>query len=93
MNVHFVYFTKTITALTWACLQRKSFTIHQKLKFKRNLSNVIMCNILKIRTLTYTLRSQTDFPRECVNTLRYGLNSLSYFAPKVWDMPQNGQTH
>ena len=45
-----------------------------------------MCNILKTRTLTYNLRSQTDFVRYCVNTRRYGLNSLSYFAPKVWDM-------
>ena len=45
-----------------------------------------MCNVLKTRTLTYNLRSQTDFVRDCVNTRRYGLNSLSYFAPKVWDM-------
>ena len=73
----------------------KSFTIHQRniqslaielFKVKRNLSNVIMCNIFKKRTLTYNLRSQTDFVRDCVNTRRYGLNSLSYFAPKVWDM-------
>ena len=41
---------------------------------------------LKKRTLTYNLRSQTDFVRDCVNTRRYGLNSLSYFALKVWDM-------
>ena len=48
----------------------KSFTIHQKniqsigielFKVKQNLSNVIMCNILKTRTLTYNLRSRTDF--------------------------------
>ena len=48
----------------------KSFTIHQRniqslaielFKVKRNLSNVIMCNILKSRTMTYNLRSQTDF--------------------------------
>ena len=45
-----------------------------------------MCNILKTKTLTYNLRSQTDFVRDCVNTRRYGLNLLSYFAPKVWDM-------
>ena len=33
------------------------------------------------------LRSQTDFVRDCVNnTRRCGLNSLKYFAPKVWDM-------
>ena len=63
----------------------KSFTIHQRnvqplaielFKVKRNLSNVIMCNILKTRTLTYNLRSQTDFMRDCINTRRYGLNSL-----------------
>ena len=73
----------------------KSFTIHQiniqslaieLFKVKRNLSNVIMCNIFKKRTPTYNLRSQTDFVRGYVNTRRYGLNSLSYFAPKVWDM-------
>ena len=70
----------------------KSFTIHQRniqslavelFKVKRNLSNVIMCNIFKKRTLTYNLRSQTDFVRDSVNTQRYGLNSLSYFTPKV----------
>ena len=63
----------------------KSFTIHQRniqslaielFNVKRNLSNVIVCNILKTRTLTYNLRSQTDFMRDCVNTRRYGLNSL-----------------
>ena len=45
-----------------------------------------MCNILKTRDLTYNFRSQTDFVRDCVNTRRYGLNSLSYFAPKIWHM-------
>ena len=71
----------------------KSFTIHQRqiqaielFKVKRNLPNVIMCNILKTRTRTYNLRSQTDFVRGCVNTWRYGLNSLSYFALKIWDI-------
>ena len=44
-----------------------------------------MCNILKARTLTYNLRSQTDFVRDCINRRRYGLNSLSHFALKVWD--------
>ena len=45
-----------------------------------------MRNILKTRTPTYNLRSQTDFVRGCVKTRRYGLNSLSYFALKVWDI-------
>ena len=73
----------------------KSFSIHQRniqslaielFKVKQNLSNVIMCNILKTRTLTNNLRSQTDFVRDCVNTRRHSLNSLNYFATKVWDM-------
>ena len=73
----------------------KSFTIHQRniqslpvelFKVKRNLSNVIMCTILRKRALTYNFRSQTDFVRDSVNTRRYGLNSRSYFASKVWDM-------
>ena len=73
----------------------KSFTIHQRniqslaielFKVKRNLSNVIMSNIFLKKSLTYNLRSQADFVRDCVNTRRYGLNSLSCFAPKVWDM-------
>ena len=44
-----------------------------------------MCSILKTKALTH-IRSQTDFVRDYVNTRRYGLNSLSYFAPKVWDI-------
>ena len=72
-----------------------SFTIHQRniqslaieiFKVKRNFLNVIMCNILKTKTLTYNLRSQTEFVRDCVDTRRYGPNSLSYSAPKIWDM-------
>ena len=59
----------------------KSYTIHQ-----RNISNAMLCNILKTRTLTHNLPSQTDFVKDCVNTRRHGLNSLSYFAPKVCDM-------
>ena len=73
----------------------KSFTIHQRnihslaielFGGKRNLSNVIMCNVLKTRTLTYNFRSQKDFMRDYVNIRRYGLNSLSYFALRLWNM-------
>ena len=42
-----------------------------------------MKDILQSRTLTYTLRSQTDFARIFVNTIRFGLNSLRYFVSKV----------
>ena len=71
----------------------KSFTIHQRniesltivlFKVKKNLSNAIMCNILKAKTLTYNLQSQTDFARDCVK--KEVISPLSYFAAKVWEL-------
>ena len=38
------------------------------------------------RKINYNLRSQTDFASNCVNTNKFGLNSLRYFASKVWSM-------
>ena len=45
-----------------------------------------MNNALQIRTLTYNLRSQTDFAKSFVNTSRFALNSLRYLASKVWNI-------
>ena len=42
--------------------------------------------ILQTRTLPYNLRSNTDFAKSSVNTSRFGLNSLRYFALKVWNI-------
>ena len=69
-----------------------SFTVHHRyiqslaiklFKVKENLSNTIMNDILQTSTLTYNLRSQTDFVRSFVNTSHFGQNSLRYFASKV----------
>ena len=38
------------------------------------------------RTLTYSLRSQTNSARNFVNTSRFGLNSPRYFASIVWNI-------
>ena len=46
----------------------------------------IMNDILQARTLAHNLRSQTDFARSFVNTSRFGLNSLRYFALEVWSI-------
>ena len=72
-----------------------SFTVHHRniqslaielFKIKKNLSNTIMNDILQSRTLTYNLRSQTDFVRSFVNTSRFGQNLPPYFASKVWNI-------
>ena len=69
------------------------FIIHRRniqslaiFKVKEGLSNTIMNDILQTRTLPYNLRSQTDFVRSFVDTSRFGLNSLRYFASKVWNI-------
>ena len=70
-----------------------SFTVHHRniqplaielLKVKKNLSNTIMNNILQTRILLFNLRSNTNFARSFVNTSRFGLNLLRYFASVVW---------
>ena len=55
-------------------------------KVKENISNTIINDIFPTRLLNYSLRSQTDFFRNTINTAKYVLNSLRYFASKVWNM-------
>ena len=43
-----------------------------------------MSDIFPTSVLNYNLRSQADFFRNTVNTTKFGLNSLRYFALKVW---------
>ena len=72
----------------------KSVTIHHRnnqslaieLKVKRNLSTSMLSNIFPTRSISYNLRSQTDFIRSNVSTNQYGLNSMRCFASKVWQM-------
>ena len=45
-----------------------------------------MYDIFQTRGISYNLRSQTDFGVFCVNTNRFGLHSLKFFAAKVWDI-------
>ena len=71
------------------------FTVHHRniqllaiepWKVKENLSNTVITDILQSRTLTYNFGPQTDFARSFVNTSHSGLNSLFYFASKVWNI-------
>ena len=45
-----------------------------------------MYDIFQTRKINYNLRSQTDFANDCVNTDKFGLNSLRYLDSKVWSM-------
>ena len=45
-----------------------------------------MSEIFNLRNIDCNLRSQTDFKQGPVNTVNYGLKSLRYLAPKIWDI-------
>ena len=45
-----------------------------------------MYNIFQTRKINCTLRSQTDFANNCINTNKFGLNSQKYLASLVCSM-------
>ena len=55
-------------------------------KVKNNLSTHVMHEIFNLRNIDYNLCSQTDFKQGPVNTVSYGLKSLRYLAPKIWNI-------
>ena len=59
-------------------------------KAKNNLSSQLMLDLFQRREVNYNIRSQTDFSLRSVNTSSYGLRSLRYLAPKIWNLvPQH----
>ena len=55
-------------------------------KVKNNLSTHLMSEIFNLRNIDYYLRSQADFKQGRVNMVNYGLKSLRYLAPEIWDI-------
>ena len=49
-----------------------------------------MLELFYRRKVNYNIHSQTDFSLRSSNTSSYGLKSLRYLAPKVWNLvPQD----
>ena len=55
-------------------------------KVKNGLSNQIMSELFDLRIIECKLRSQTNFSLGAVYTTKYGLTTLRYFAPKIWNI-------
>ena len=71
----------------------RSVSIHKKnlqvlatllYKIKDHLSPEILNEIFPFNNQPYYLRTKRDFQRENVSTVRYGTESLSFIAPKIW---------
>ena len=55
-------------------------------KFKHNLSNQVLLELLNLRNINYDFRSQIDFELRPIYTTAYSLRSLKYSAPKIWNI-------
>ena len=73
-----------------------SVTIHQRnlqvlateiFKAKNDLSPEIMKEVFELKEPSYSLRSKGNyFVRGNVKTTHYGIQSIKYLAPKIWDL-------
>ena len=73
-----------------------SVTIHQRnlhflateiFKAKNDLSPEIMKDVFELKEPSYSLRSKGNyFVRGNVKTTHYGIQSIKYLAPKIWDL-------
>ena len=55
-------------------------------KFCNGLSIQIFCDLFQIKNNRYCLRSNSDLQRTNVQSVYNGENSLSSYAPKMWDL-------
>ena len=50
------------------------------------LSPNIMQDIFEIKSNYYNTRNAPAFSSRNIKTVRYGLQTISYMAPKIWDL-------
>ena len=76
-----------ITLLGFITVTYKNFL----LKFsKLSLAPKIMKNIFPIIENPYDLRNETKFKSRNVHTVRYGIETATFVAPKIWSsIPRN----
>ena len=59
-------------------------------KVKNGIAPDIMNNIFELQNPSYNLRSSCNrFRRENVKTVRYGIQSVRYLGPKIWELVPN----
>ena len=76
-----------------------SVTVHQKnlqvlvteiYNVKNGIAPEIMKDIFELKNLSYNLRSACNqFRRENIKTVHYGLQSVRYLGPKIWELVPN----
>ena len=87
-NDHFSSFKELLS-------KDKSVTVHQRnlqilatemYKILNGLSSDIMQDIFEIKSNYYNTRNASTFFSRNIKTVRYGLQTISYMAPKIWNL-------
>ena len=55
-------------------------------KMLNGLSSDIMQDIFETKSNYYNTRNAPTFSSRNIKTVRYGLQTISYMAPKIWDL-------
>ena len=45
-----------------------------------------MNSIFEIKNIEYNLRNKNNFKSRRINSVRYGIDSLTYLSPKIWNI-------
>ena len=70
----------------------KSVTVHQRnlqtfaTEMHKILSPDIMQAIFEIKSNYHNTRNAPEFSSKNIKTVRYGLQTISYMVPKIWDL-------
>ena len=59
-------------------------------KVKNGIASEIMKDIFEVQNPSYNLKSSYNhFRRESIKTVHYGLQSIKYLGPKIWELVPN----
>ena len=90
-----VAYNDNVSSFQELLLKDNSVTIHNRnlqflvtemFKVKLGISPVILNNVFESRDCSYNLRNITQFKSQCVKSVHYGTESLSFLGPKLWQL-------
>ena len=60
--------------------------VSEMFKVKMGVSPVIMNEIFQICNCNYKTRNFSEFQSECIKTVHYGMETVSFLGPKLWSI-------
>ena len=86
-NDHFLSFEELLkTNLSQLIKETCKYLLLRCIKILNGLSPDIMQDIFETKSNYYNTRNAPAFSSRNIKTVRYGLQTISYMAPKIWDL-------